>query len=103
MANSPPICQYLMLHIFSSLMEHSNILFYIYMMSLFWETSHHQAFVTSQLKENNFKVAPDKIQSIPPFKIVGSILIWFPQLHIKNSYILPQLQKVLKEINWMRP
>ena len=96
-------------------MEHPNVLFYIYMDNIILgsPTSSGLRDLTDNsliiLKDNNFKVTPDKIQPIPPFKILVSILPLDlvspakPQLHIQDSYALPQLQKVLGEINWMRP
>lgn len=82
-----PMCQYYMLHIFSSLMEHPNILFYIYMDDIILGSPtlsslcHLTANCLTILIGNDFKVAPDKVQSIPPFEILGSIcpLIWFLQ------------------------
>lgn len=60
------------------------------------------------LQANDFKVAPEKIQTIPPFRILGSMLFLDTvspvklQLNIQDSYTLTQLQKVLGEINWIR-
>ena len=40
------------------------------------------------LKGNNFKVAPDKVQSIPPFKVLGSScpLIRFLQPNLNYTF-----------------
>lgn len=67
MANSRPHpqCQYYMSHIFSSLMERPDILFYIYMDDIILgsPTLSGLCYLTANclsiLKVNNFKVAPD--------------------------------------------
>lgn len=115
MANSPSICQNILAQIFTSFFRNPDILFYIYMDDIILgapDCSQLDLLTTeclSILAHHNFKVAPEKIQRIPPFKILGSLLsldtvsLIRPQLKIQTSYTLPQLQKLLGEINWMRP
>lgn len=96
-------------------MRRPNILFYIYMDDIIFGSptlSGLQELMTdclAILKKNNFRVAPEKVQSIPPFKILGSTLSLDsvspakPQLLIQETYTLTQLQKMLGKINWLRP
>lgn len=90
---------------FSSLMGCPNLLFYIYgddiilgsptLMGL-------QDLTTNCLiilKNHNFRVAPDKVQPIPPFKILRVLLSFDTvspaklQLLIQETYTLAQLQR----------
>lgn len=94
---SPPhLCQYCMSHIFSSLMEHPDILFHIYMDDIILgsPTLSGLCDLTANcltILKDNFKVAPDKIQSIPPFKILSSScpLISFPQPNPSYMFRIP--------------
>ena len=112
---APPICQDYMSKILSPLAEESDILFYIYMDDIILGATCSCKLddlfkrCLSLLKNYNFQIAPDKVQQMAPFKILGATLTLDvvspvkPQLCIQDAYTLPQLQKLLGEINWMRP
>ena len=61
------------------------------------------------LSKGRLHISSDKVQVVPPFKILGSQLSLEgvsprkPQLYIQDSYSLTGLQWVLGELNWLRP
>ena len=65
--------------------------------------------ISDRLGEAGFAIAPEKVQWVPPLKVLGAELHLtavrplLPSISIPKNLEITQLQKVLGEINWLRP
>lgn len=80
MANSPPICQDFMMRVLAPLLNRPGLLLYIYMDDIILGTVDHKflddsfAKCLNILESHGFQIAPEKVQKVPPFKVLGTIL-----------------------------
>lgn len=88
MANRPPMCQYYMLHIFSSLIGHPNIFFYIYMDDIIWVILTHLA--SKILLPNVFLYLRPMILRwlLKSFRLVLLLRFWVPCYFLMLSLLL---------------
>ena len=115
MVNNMTFCQQYLYSVLSPYFDKDYTLLYIYMDDQIighleksgivpWLT-----IIVDILQQHEFKIAPNKIQKVPPFHILGSQLtltqakVNGPQLILPESVTLSGLQKILGEINWIRP
>ena len=93
MANSLAFCQQYLYSILSPYFDKDNTLLYVYMDDLIighleesglapWVTT-----IVDILQQHGFKIAPNKIQKVPPFHILGSQLT-FTQAKVKGCQII---------------
>ena len=111
MANSPAFCQQYLYSILSPYFDKDNTLLYVYMDDLIighleesglapWVTT-----IVDILQQHGFKIAPNKIQKVPPFHILGSQLtltqakVNGPQLILPEPLTLTGLQKIMGKMN----
>ena len=114
MANSPSLCQLFVATALEPFRKaFPNILVYHYMDDILISakeiTSQHMEFLTATLTSFGLCIAPDKVQTVPPFLYLGHKLSEtasipaLPQLKIPSSFTLMELQSLLGHINWARP
>ena len=115
MANSPDFCQQYLYSILSPYFDKDNALLYVYMDDLiigYLEESGIAPSVITNVdifQQHDFKIAPKKIQKVPLFHMLGSQLTFTQakvngsQLILPEPLILSGLQKILGEMNWVRP
>ena len=115
MANSPTFYQQYLYSILSPYFDKDNTLLYVYMDDLIigqlkdsglapWVTT-----IVDILQQHGFKIAPNKIQKVFPFYVLGSQItlsqtkVNEPQLILSKAFTLSGLQNIYGEINWVRP
>lgn len=116
MMNSPTICQYLKSVLLQSIRDKYPIAFIIHYMddillSMESELCLQQLYneVTTTLQNHGLLVAPDKIQWKAPFNYLGHVMEESKikpqktQISMQSLRTLNDFQKLLRDINWLRP
>lgn len=115
MANSLAFCQQYLYSILSPYFDKDNTLLYVYMDDLIIGHLEESglapwiATIVDILQQYGFKIAPNKIQKVPPFHILGSQLtltqakVNGAQLILPEPITLSGLQKILGKLNWVKP
>lgn len=114
MANSPTICQEAVSAALAPFLE-KGLHIYHYMDDLLVWKSQNTSLpilrdqIVSTLEAKGFKIAPDKIQTIPPITFLGTDISLTTVRPHKPTLTLPQpltlnsLQSFLGNLNWLRP
>ena len=107
MANSPAFCQHFVSELLQPLQKRPQITLYIYMDDIIigatnaLQLSSAYKELQGLLERGGLHISNDKVQTVPPFKILGtefkldSVCPLKPQLLLQSSYSLVDLQKLL--------